>query len=92
MNIVVVVDDVAVFCYKKWADVKKNHGDLRKEDFVKVGEDYLLVMDKESYRISRDITLLESVASEQVFGKKSIDWATAITTAVIVTLSVVLFV
>lgn len=91
MNIVVVVDDVAVKVYKKWSDVKKNHGDLRKEDFVKVGEDYLLVMDKESYRISRDITLLESVASERVFGKKSIDWATAFVTSIMVVVSVMLF-
>lgn len=92
MNIVVVVEDVAVKVYKKWSDVKKNHGDLSKDDFVKVGEDYLLVMDKESYRISRDITLLESVASERVFGKKSIDWGTAIMTAAMVTISVILFV
>lgn len=91
MNIVVVVDDMLVETYKKWSDVKKSHPQLTKEDFVQHGNDFVTMLDKQSYMISKDIKLLETVASERVFGKKQIDWATVFSTAII-TLLAVLFV
>lgn len=90
MNIVVVVDDMMVEVYKKWSDVKKLHPQLKKEDFVQHGNDFVTMMDKQSYMISKDIKLLETVATERVFGKKQIDWATVFLTAIITAIAVML--
>lgn len=90
MNIVVIVDDMLIETYKKWSDVTRMHPTLKKEDFVKHGNDFITLFDKESYQISRDIKLLETVATERVFGKKTIDWATVFATAVITLIAVVL--
>lgn len=90
MNIVVVVDDVMIESYKKWSDVKKSHPTLTKEDFVQHGTDFINVMDNQSYLISKDIKLLETVATERVFGKKQIDWATVLMTAITTLIAVML--
>lgn len=77
MNIV-VIHDLGVDVYKSWRDVQKNTS-FKKEDFTKVGTDYVLKVDNESYEIAKDIKLLERVASERVFAKQSLsftDWAT----------------
>jgi hypothetical protein len=44
-----------------------------KEDFTKVGSDYVLNMTDESFEIAKDIRLLEIVASKNVFKKDSLD-------------------
>lgn len=79
---VVVVTDTGVDTYKKWSDVDKNHA-MTKEDFVRYGNDYVAYMDNESHQVSKDIKLLESVASKQIFGKPKVDVLTVF--AVIVT-------
>lgn len=91
MNIVVVVDDIMIENYKKWSDVKKVHPALTKEDFVQHGTDYVTMLDKESYMISKDIKLLETVATERVFGKKQTDWATVFLTAIVTVGAMLLF-
>jgi hypothetical protein len=91
MNIVVIVEDTMVEVYKKWSDVQKAHT-LKKDDFVKHGNDYIVHFDKESYSVSRDIKLLEAVASERVFGKPKIDWLTAIMTAIVTLICVAIVV
>jgi hypothetical protein len=76
MNIV-VIHDTGVDVYKSWREVEKWHS-FKKEDFTKVGTDYVLNVNGESYEISKDIKLLERVASERVFAKQSMsltDWA-----------------
>ncbi|ODA15324.1 hypothetical protein A5N86_16645 [Geobacillus thermoleovorans] len=75
MNIV-VVHDVGVDVYRTWRDVEKNHS-LKKDDFTKVGSDYICTLTGESYEVSKDVKLLERVASERVFAKQNIgftDW------------------
>lgn len=89
MNIVVIVDDVMVEVYKKWSDVEKHHA-LTKDDFVKHGSDYIVHFDKEAYSVSRDIKLLEAVASKQVFGKPKVDWLTACMTTMLTVIAVVI--
>lgn len=85
MNIVVIRDGEGVEIYKKWKDVIRDYPTLKKDsDFVKEGEDYVSIIDKDSYRIVKDIKLLESVATEKVFGKKEIDWLTVIANAAVV--------
>ncbi|MBY6272394.1 MAG: hypothetical protein CW346_09315 [Bacillaceae bacterium] len=76
MNIV-VIHDVGVDVYRTWREVEKNHGSLKKEDFTKVGTDYVCNLTGESYEITKDVKLLERVASERVFAKQSMgftDW------------------
>ena len=68
MNIV-IVNDTGVDVFKKWSDVKK-YTSFTKEDFTPVGADFFLTIDNESYEISKDIKLLERVASERVFAKQ----------------------
>ena len=85
MNIVVVKDGYGVDLFKKWSEVEKNYPTLNKEsDFVKEGEDYICIVDKETYQVIKDIKLLESVATEKVFGKKEIDWLTVFANATVV--------
>lgn len=86
-KIVVVNDSIGIDVYDKWSHVEKNHS-LTKADFVKEGDDFLCILDKESYLVSKDIKLLESLATERVFGKKKVDWTTVI--AVIITNFIVL--
>ncbi|PJO40622.1 hypothetical protein [Lysinibacillus xylanilyticus] len=74
MNIVVVNDGIGVNVYKKWSEVERHHGQINKDDFVKEGEDYILIFDRESYQVTKDVKLLESIAVEKVFGKKKIDF------------------
>lgn len=85
MNIVVIRDGEGVDIYKKWKEVERDYPTLNKDsDFVKEGDDYVSIIDKESYRIVKDIKLLESIATEKVFGKKEIDWLSVGATAVTV--------
>jgi hypothetical protein len=75
---IVVVHDVGVDVYRTWREVEKNHA-LKKDDFTKVGTDYIVYLTNESYEVSKDVKLLERVASERVFAKQSMsftDWAT----------------
>jgi hypothetical protein len=69
---IVVITDMGIDTYKKWNDMKKNHS-LNKEDFVQYGTDFIAQMDQESYEVSKDIKLLERVASEKVFQKSKMD-------------------
>jgi hypothetical protein len=75
---VVVVTDTGVDTYKKWSDVEKNHA-ISKPDFVRYGNDYVAYMDNESHQISKDIKLIEAVASKQIFGKPKVDVLTVFT-------------
>lgn len=72
---VVVVTDTGVDVYKKWSDVRTSHA-LEKEEFVKYGNDFVAYMDKESHLVSKDIKLLETYASNQIFGKPKVDYLT----------------
>lgn len=74
MNLVVVTD-TGVDTYKKWSDVRTNHA-LEKTDFVNYGNDFVAFMDEDSHRVSKDIKLLESYASNQIFGKPKMDLLT----------------
>lgn len=74
MNLVVVTD-TGVDVYKKWSDVQKHHK-IEKSEFVKYADDWVAYMDEESHRVSKDIKLLESVASNQIFGKPKVDMLT----------------
>jgi Ni,Fe-hydrogenase III large subunit len=65
---IIVVTDSGIDTYKKWADMKKHHT-LEKTEFVQYGADFIAQMDNESYEVSKDIKLLERVASEKVFQK-----------------------
>lgn len=65
---IVVVTDYGVDVYKKWADVKRIHS-LEKHDFVQYNKDYIAYMDKESHQISKDIKLIEQVATNKIFPK-----------------------
>ena len=89
MNIVVIVEDTMVEVYKKWSDVEKHHN-LKKEDFVKHGADFITHFEKEAYTVSQDIKLLEAVATNQVFGKPKIDWLTACATAILTLVAVII--
>lgn len=83
MNIVVIVEDIGVDTYKKWSSVKTEHPTLTKDDFVQEGEDFICMMDKKSYMVSKDVSLLENLATEKVFGKKETDWKTIISLTVV---------
>lgn len=82
MNLVVVTD-LGVDVYKKWSDVTKHHR-LEKNEFVKYGDDFVAYMDEESHRVSKDIKLLEDVASREIFGKPKVDGTTIMLNAVVV--------
>lgn len=90
MNIV-VVNDLGVDTYKKWSDVQKDFK-IEKKEFVKYGDDYVAYMDEESHRVTKDIKLLESVASNQIFGKPKLDTLTvaAVTIVNLVMLTILL--
>lgn len=72
--IVVIVEDVMVETYDKWSQVAKNHPNLKREEFTRHGDDWVCAMDYESHRISRDIKVLEDIATDRIFGKQKIDW------------------
>lgn len=90
MNIVVVTE-LGVDTYKKWSEVQKHHK-IEKSEFVKYADDYVAYMDQESHRVSKDIKLLESVASNQIFGKPKLDTLTvaAVTIVNLVMLTIML--
>lgn len=67
MNIVVVTD-YGVDVYKKWNDVMRTH-DVKKDDFVRYDKDYILYFDKEAHQVSKDIKLIEQVATAKIFPK-----------------------
>lgn len=79
---VVVVTDTGVDTYKKWSDVEKNHA-MTKVDFVRYGNDYVAYMDEESHQVSKDIKLIESYASKQIFGKPKVDTLTVFANAAV---------
>lgn len=66
---IVVVTDYTIEIFNSWHEVKKNTS-LKKEDFAKMGSDYITKLDLESYEITKDIKLLERVASDKVFAKQ----------------------
>lgn len=75
MNIV-LINDTGIETFKSWSDVKK-YSSFTKDDFTKVGVDYVLNCNNETYEISKDIKTLERVASERVFAKSqttTLDW------------------
>lgn len=86
MNLIVVTD-TGVDAYKKWSDVRKNHS-MEKSDFVQYGNDYVAYMDEDSHRVSKDIKLLESYASVQIFGKPKLD---TYTVAAVTIVNVIMF-
>lgn len=80
---IVLINDMGVEVYKNWRQVAKETS-FKKEDFTKIGNDYVLECDGETFEVSKDIKLLERVASERVFSKTGMDmsslavWATVI--------------
>lgn len=74
MNIVLINDEVGVEVYKSWSEVKK-YTSFKKEDFAKLGTDYVLNCNNETYEIAKDIKTLERVASERVFAKSKMTGA-----------------
>lgn len=92
MKIVVVKEGYGVDVYNKWSQVKNDYPTLiPSSDFVKEGDDHICIVDKETYQVTKDIKLLESIATEKVFGKKEIDWMTVIANAIIVAAVLVMF-
>lgn len=77
MNIV-VVSDYGVDVYKKWADLSKAHN-LTKEDFVPYNKDYIAYFDKEAHQVSKDIKLIEQVATAKIFPKPKMSTAELLT-------------
>lgn len=73
MNIVVVTD-YGVDVYKKWGDVEKSHS-LKKEDFVPYNKDYVAYLDKEAHQVSKDIKLIEQVATAKIFPKPKMSFS-----------------
>lgn len=73
MNIV-VIHDAGVEHFKTWAQVKKatSHD---KSEFTRIGVDYVLNMTGDTYEISKDIKMIERVASQKVFAKDKFDTA-----------------
>ncbi len=67
MNIV-IVSDYGVDVFKKWSDAFKVHN-VTKEDFVRYEKDYILYFDKEAHQVSKDIKLIEQVATAKIFPK-----------------------
>lgn len=86
----VIVDDVGIFTYDKWSQVEKNH-DLKKSDFVKHGDEHIVRFDADAYNISKDIKVLETVATSKVFGQPKIDWLTAFATACTTVIAILIF-
>lgn len=85
MNIV-LINDEGVETFKSWSQVKK-YSSFDKEDFTQVGKDFVLNCNNETYEVSKDIKLLERVASERVFTKTGLDMsAVAIWITVLMTL------
>lgn len=72
MNII-VIHGVGVDIYKSWTKVKLDTS-YTKEDFEKIGSDYVLNTSKESYEIAKDIKLLEHVAAKKMFTKNKMDF------------------
>jgi hypothetical protein len=68
MNIVLINDEIGVEVFKSWSEMKK-YTSFDKADFTKLGVDYILNCNNETYEISKDIKVLERVASERVFTK-----------------------
>lgn len=67
-----VITDSGVYEYRNIPKMRKEIS-AEKEDFTKVGSDYVLNMTDESFDIAKDIRLLETVASRNVFKKDSFD-------------------
>lgn len=76
MNIV-VINDEGIEVFKTFREVQK-YTSFKKEDFAKIGNDYVVNITGESYEISKDIKLLERVAASKVFGKKPMDTASVL--------------
>lgn len=77
MNII-VIHGVGVDIYKSWTKLKLETSYV-KEDFEKIGSDYVLNTSKESYEIAKDIKLLEHVAAKKMFTKNKMDFSDIIT-------------
>lgn len=86
----VIIEDVGIEAYDKFSHVEKNHK-LTKSDFVKHGDEYITHFNTEDYHVSKDIKLLETVATEKIFGNKKVDWLTAGSTAVVTLIAMLLF-
>jgi hypothetical protein len=71
MNIVVLHDN-GIEHYKSWSEVKK-YTSFKKNDFAQLGTDYVLNSTGDTFEISKDIKLLETVASQKVFSKDKFD-------------------
>lgn len=67
-----VITETGVYQYRNIPKMKREIS-AEKEDFTKVGSDYVLNMTDESFEIAKDIRLLEIVASKNVFKKDSLD-------------------
>lgn len=69
MKIIIIDDVIGASIYKNWKSMKKVHS-FEKEDFTEVSGDYILNTTGDSFEISKDIKLLERVASDKVFAKQ----------------------
>lgn len=76
-NYIVVTEGVGIETFKKFSEVEKSYS-LQKSDFTREGDDFITGLDPQSIMVTKDIKLLETLATESVFGKKKIDWATVI--------------
>lgn len=69
MSKIVIIDDVnGLSFYKSWKDVKQSTI-FKQEEFTEANGDFYLITDGRSMEISKDVKLLERVASERVFAK-----------------------
>lgn len=63
-----------------------NEIDVSKAELTQVGTDYVGNMTDQSFDISRDIKMLENVASRNVFKTESVNWNIVLTVVVIIIL------
>lgn len=83
MNIVIIDDMTGIHVYKAWRDLKKVHT-FEKNEFAKIGNDYVLNTTGDTFEISKDIKMLEHAASRQVFKKHGLDSKMVITVVMFV--------
>lgn len=89
MNIVVVTEETGIEVFKSWAEMKK-YTSFEKNDFTKLGADFILNTTQDSFEISKDIKLLEHVAAKKMFTKNKFDFSDLISVVTLLLVFVVL--
>lgn len=67
-----VITDLGVQSYRSLNQLKKEIS-IDKEEFVQLGTDYVMYMTDHSFEVTKDVRLLERVASKKVFTKDKMD-------------------